>query len=67
MRMEKKKKKNPEAENTVKVRITAYNEEDAKKAADLLSGNWKHHRIRPITTPGQKQSETKAYYLLLWN
>ena len=67
MRMENFTAKNPEAANTVKVRITAYNEEDAKKAADLLSGNWKHHRIKPITTPGQKQPDTKAYYVLLWN
>ena len=67
MRMENFTVKNPNAENTVKVRITAYNEEDARKAADLLSANWKHHRIKPITTPAQTHSETKAYYLLLWN
>ena len=67
MRFENFVTKNPDAENAVKVRITAYNDQDAKKAADLLSANWNHHRIRPIRTPGQERSETKTYYVLLWN
>lgn len=72
MRMETLQVKKPEAKNVVKVRVTATNKEDARKAAEVLaeSGNWTNYQIKriwPVKSPARKAPELITYYALLWN
>lgn len=66
MRMESLKVKEPESKDVVKARITAYNKEDAEKAAELMARGWNHHSIKPIKPLGPPQNIV-SYYVLLWN
>ena len=60
-----------EAQNVTKVRITAQDEQDAKKAAEALAAaGWKHHSIKRIVPADQlnkKQPDYIAYCIMLWN
>ena len=59
-----------EAQNVTKVRITAQDEQDAKKAAEALAAAWNHHSIKRITPANQlnkKQPDYIAYCVMLWN
>ena len=57
-------------QNVTKVRITAKDEQDAKKAAEALAAAWNHHSIKRITPADQlnkKQPDYIAYCVKLWN
>ena len=59
-----------EAQNVTKVRITAKDEQDAKKAVEALAAAWKHHSIKQIIPADQlnkKQPDYVAYCVKLWN
>jgi len=70
MRMEKLNIVKPEAKDVTKARITAYNKEDAVKAADLMAKGWKNHqikRIHSVTEQRPGNPELISYYVLMWN
>ena len=70
MIMKKLQRENPQAQNVTKVRITAQDEKDVKKAAEALVAGWKHHSIRRIVPADQlnkKQPDYIAYCIMLWN
>lgn len=71
MIMQKLQRENPQAQNVTKVRITAQDEQDVKKAAEALAAaGWKHHSIKRIVPADQlnkKQPDYIAYCVMLWN
>ena len=70
MIMQKLQRENPQAQNVTKVRITAQDEQDVKKAAEALAAGWKHHGIKRIVPADQlnkKQPDYIAYCVMLWN
>ena len=62
MIMQKLQRENPQAQNVTKVRITAKDEQDAKKAAEALAAaGWKHHSIKRIVPADQLNKEQPDY------
>lgn len=71
MIMQKLQRENPQVQNVTKVRITAQDEQDAKRVAEALAAaGWKHHSIKRIVPADQlnkKQPDYIAYCIMLWN
>ena len=70
MMMQKLQRENPQAQNITKARITAQDEQDAKKAAEALAAGWKHHSIKRIVPADQlnkKHPDYIAFCVKLWN
>ena len=70
MIMQRLQREVPEAQNVTKVRITAHEEKDVRKAAEALAAGWKHHSIKkiiPADQLGKKQPDYIAYCIMLWN